>query len=46
MEAKRALGLVPLLALLVAWQAASWAEVYPPGLLPSPERVAMAFVVD
>lgn len=43
---QRLLGLLPLAALLVAWQIATWAEVYPPVLLPSPERVAMAFVVD
>lgn len=46
MEPKRILGLLPLLALLVAWQAASWAEIYPPVLLPSPGRVATAFVAD
>jgi ABC-type nitrate/sulfonate/bicarbonate transport system permease component len=45
-EPKKLLGLLPLLALLMAWQAASWAELYPPVLLPSPERVATAFVVD
>ena len=42
----RLLGLVPLLALLAAWQVAAWAEVYPPVLLPSPQRVAMAFAVN
>ncbi|MDR3530335.1 MAG: ABC transporter permease [Rhodopila sp.] len=46
METKRVLSLLPLLALLAAWQVASWAQVYPPVLLPSPGRVAMAFVVD
>jgi ABC-type nitrate/sulfonate/bicarbonate transport system permease component/ABC-type nitrate/sulfonate/bicarbonate transport system substrate-binding protein len=45
-EPKRLLGLLPLLTLLAAWQTASWAEIYPPILLPSPERVAMAFVTN
>ncbi len=46
MQARRALGLLPLALLLVAWQAAVVARVYPPVLLPSPEKVAMVFVDD
>ena len=42
----RALGLLPLIALLAAWQLAAAAEIYPPVLLPSPARVAMVFVTD
>ena len=43
---KRVLGLIPLIALLAAWQFAAAAEIYPPVLLPSPARVAMVFVTD
>ncbi len=42
----RIFGLLPLLALLAAWQAAVWMQVYPPVLLPAPLKVAAAFVVD
>lgn len=42
----RALGLLPLLALLLAWQLVAAAEVYPPVLLPSPSRVAMVFLTS
>jgi ABC-type nitrate/sulfonate/bicarbonate transport system permease component len=38
------LGLLPLLGLLVAWQIAFSARIYPPVLLPSPGQVAAAFV--
>ena len=40
----RALGLAPIAALLVLWQAAVTAHLYPPVLLPAPARVAEAFV--
>ncbi len=40
---KRLFGLAPLLAMLAAWQAATWARVYPPVLLPPPARVLQAF---
>jgi NitT/TauT family transport system permease protein len=46
MPLRRALGLLPLALLLAAWQAAVAARVYPPVLLPSPEKVAMVFVDD
>ena len=41
---RRLIGLVPLLALLAAWQGAVWAQIYPPVLLPPPAKVAAAFV--
>ncbi len=40
----RALGLLPIVALLALWQAAVSAELYPPVLLPAPSKVAAAFV--
>ena len=43
--AGRYLGILPLLGLLAAWQAAVWAGVYPPVLLPSPLKVVDAFWV-
>lgn len=43
-RARLALGLVPLLVLLGVWQVAVVAQVYPPVLLPSPAKVAGAFV--
>jgi ABC-type nitrate/sulfonate/bicarbonate transport system permease component len=42
----RIFGLLPLLALLAAWQAAVWMQVYPPVLFPAPLKVAAAFVID
>jgi len=39
-----ALGLIPLLLLLAGWQVAVVLRVYPPVLLPSPAKVAGAFV--
>ena len=41
---RRLYGLLPLLALLALWQAAVLARLYPAVLLPSPARVATAFV--
>lgn len=46
MQLRRALGLLPLALLLIVWQAAVIAKVYPPVLLPAPEKVAMVFVED
>ena len=37
------LGLLPIAALLAAWQAAVWAHIYPPVLLPPPVKVVTAF---
>ena len=42
----RVFGLLPLLALLALWQAASWAQIYPTLLLPPPAKVATAFVTE
>jgi ABC-type nitrate/sulfonate/bicarbonate transport system permease component len=42
----RVLGLLPLLVLIAAWQAAAHAQIYPPLLLPSPSRVAQAFATE
>ncbi len=42
----RILGLLPLAALLLAWQLAVLAGVYPAVLLPTPASVAMAFGLD
>jgi ABC-type nitrate/sulfonate/bicarbonate transport system permease component len=42
----RLFGLLPLLALLAAWQLAALAGVYPPVLLPAPVSVATAFARD
>jgi ABC-type nitrate/sulfonate/bicarbonate transport system permease component len=46
MEWKRAAGLLPLVALLGAWQLTTWAEIYPRILLPSPAMVAGAFATE
>lgn len=40
----RAAGLLPILALLAAWQLAVTARLYPPVLLPAPAKVLGAFV--
>ncbi len=39
----RLVGLLPILALLAAWQVAVWARLYPPVLLPPPAKVVAAF---
>ena len=39
----RAIGLLPIVALLLLWQAAVWAHLYPAVLLPSPAKVVGAF---
>ena len=39
-----ALGLLPLAALLLVWQLAVIARIYPPVLLPAPLQVAQAFI--
>ncbi len=46
MQLRRALGLLPLALLLLAWELAVQAKVYPPVLLPPPEKVLMVFVED
>ena len=46
MHLKRALGLLPLALLLVAWTVAVELEVYPQILLPPPLKVLMVFVND
>ena len=46
MQLRRALGLLPLALLLLAWQLAVAAKVYPEILLPPPAKVAMVFVDD
>lgn len=46
MQLRRALGLMPLALLLIAWEVAVQLKVYPPVLLPSPEKVALVFVSD
>ena len=43
-QAGRFLGLLPILALIGIWQIAVSARLYPPVLLPSPAKVADAFV--
>jgi ABC-type nitrate/sulfonate/bicarbonate transport system permease component len=43
---RRVFGLLPLLALLAAWQVATWAQIYPPILLPPPAKVAAAFATE
>ena len=43
MRPGRLLGLVPLIGLVAVWQAAVWAAIYPPVLLPSPGKVLAAF---
>ncbi len=42
----RLFGLLPLVVLLAAWQAATMAHVYPPVLLPPPWKVAAVFATD
>ena len=44
MRSTRLVGLLPLLGLLVLWQVAVWAQVYPQVLLPPPMKVADAFL--
>jgi len=46
MQFKRALGLLPLALLLVAWDIAVELKVYPEILLPRPMKVLMVFVED
>ena len=46
MQFRRALGLLPLALLLLAWHLAVEFKVYPPVLLPPPAKVAMVFVED
>ena len=46
MQFRRALGLLPLALLFVAWYLAVEFKVYPPILLPPPAKVAMVFVED
>ena len=43
MSSNRLIGLLPLLGLIVAWQLAVMAKVYPPVLLPPPAKVVVAF---
>jgi ABC-type nitrate/sulfonate/bicarbonate transport system permease component len=43
MQARRLLGLLPLAGLLLLWQLAVMAHLYPPVLLPSPAKVVGAF---
>ena len=46
MQWRRALGLLPLALLFVAWQIAVELKVYPQVLLPAPAKVAAVFVND
>ena len=46
MQLRRALGLLPLALLLLAWELAVQARVYPQVLLPPPTKVLMVFVDD
>lgn len=46
MQLRRALGLLPLALLLLAWELAVQAKVYPPVLLPPPGKVLMVFIED
>ena len=46
MQFRRALGLLPLALLFVAWYVAVELKVYPTILLPPPAKVAMVFVED
>ena len=46
MQFRRALGLLPLALLLLAWYVAVELKVYPTILLPPPAKVAMVFVDD
>ncbi len=43
MRIGRFVGLVPLLGLILLWQGAVWAQIYPPVLLPAPMKVLGAF---
>ncbi|MEJ1977974.1 MAG: ABC transporter permease [Acetobacteraceae bacterium] len=43
MQVSRLLGLLPIVGLLLLWQAAVSAHLYPPVLLPSPAKVVGAF---
>ena len=44
MQFRRALGLLPLALLFVAWHLAVEFKVYPPILLPPPAKVVMVFI--
>ena len=46
MQLRRVLGLLPLALLLLAWELAVQAKVYPQVLLPPPVKVLMVFVED
>jgi NitT/TauT family transport system permease protein len=46
MQLRRALGLLPLALLLLAWELAVVGKVYPEVLLPPPGKVVMVFVED
>ena len=46
MQVRRALGLLPLALLLLAWELAVQAKVYPQVLLPPPTKVLMVFIED
>ena len=46
MQFRRALGLLPLALLFVAWHLAVEFKVYPPILLPPPAKVVMVFIED
>ena len=46
MQLRRAWGLLPLALLLLAWELAVQAEIYPSILLPPPTKVLMVFVDD
>jgi ABC-type nitrate/sulfonate/bicarbonate transport system permease component len=46
MQLRRALGLLPLALLFIAWEVAVELKVYPQVLLPSPGKVAAVFVND
>ena len=46
MQLRRAWGLLPLALLLLAWELAVQAKVYPQVLLPPPTKVLMVFVED
>jgi ABC-type nitrate/sulfonate/bicarbonate transport system permease component len=46
MQLRRALGLLPLALLLLAWELAVQARIYPPVLLPAPAKVLAVFIDD
>src|SRR4029077_1998484 len=46
MQVRRALGLLPLALLFIAWELAVEFKVYPTVLLPPPAKVAMVFIDD